>query len=44
MMELWVAQAMSHGIQLSGEVLHQKWTAFADLVGVDVDERLALSN
>ncbi|KAJ7315770.1 hypothetical protein DFH08DRAFT_820348 [Mycena albidolilacea] len=42
MMELWVAQAMSHGIQLSGEVLHQNWTAFADLVGVDADEWLAL--
>jgi hypothetical protein len=44
MMELWVAQAMAQGIQLSGEALSQKWTAFADLVGVDAEDRLALSN
>jgi transposase len=38
MLELWVAQAMSHKIQVSGEVLRQKWTAFADLVGIPADE------
>jgi Tc5 transposase DNA-binding domain len=43
MLELWVEQAMRDKIQLSGEVLRQKWTQFADLCGVSKDERLALS-
>jgi hypothetical protein len=34
---------MSDGVQLSGEMLRQKWTCFADLVGVPEDERLVLS-
>jgi Tc5 transposase DNA-binding domain len=44
MMYLWVSKAMGDGIQLTGEVLCQKWLAFVDLVGVPEDERLKLSN
>jgi len=35
---------MSHNILLTGEVLHQKWTKFADMVGVPNDDCLNLSN
>jgi len=35
---------MGDGVLLAGEVLHQKWNNFADLVGVPEDERLHLSN
>jgi hypothetical protein len=44
MMYLWVSKAMGDGILLTGEVLRQKWHAFADLVGVPGDDRLKLSN
>lgn len=44
MMELWVLKAMGNGILIMGEVLHQKWNVFADLVGVHKDDRLKLSN
>jgi hypothetical protein len=44
MMDLWVSKAMGDGILLTGEVLRQKWTKFADLVGIPQDERLNLSN
>lgn len=44
MMDLWIARAMEDGIDLTGEVLHQKWTKFADLAGIPKDERLHLSN
>ena len=43
MLDLWIAKAMSDEVQLSGEILRQKWTRFADLVGVPMDERLVLS-
>ena len=43
MMDLWVSKAMGDHILLTGEVLHQKWTQFVDLVGVPEDERLKLS-
>jgi len=43
-MELWVLKVMVEGILLTGEVLHQKWTKFADLAGVPQDERLNLSD
>ena len=43
MMELWVSKAMADGILITGEVLRQKWTKFADLVGIPTDERLNLS-
>jgi hypothetical protein len=44
MMYLWVSKAMGDGILLTGEVLRQKWHAFADLVGVPGDDHLKLSN
>jgi Tc5 transposase DNA-binding domain len=44
MMDLWVSKAMGDGILLTGEFLRQKWTKFADLVGIPQDERLNLSN
>ena len=44
MMELWVSKAMGDGILITGEVLHQKWNAFADLVGVHEEDRLKLIN
>ena len=37
-------KAMGDGILLTGEVLRQKWNAFANLVGIPKDERLKLSN
>jgi hypothetical protein len=43
MMELWVSKAMENNLLLTGEVLRQKWTKFADLAGVPDDERLSLS-
>lgn len=43
MLELWVEQAMRDGIDVNGEVLRQKWTAFADLCGIPEEDRLALS-
>ena len=30
MLELWVAKAMEEGVRLTGEVIRQKWTHFAD--------------
>ena len=44
MMDLWVSKAMADGVLLTGEVLRQKWSSFADLDGVPEDERLKLSN
>jgi hypothetical protein len=44
MMELWVSKAMGDGIILTGEVLRQKWTHFANLAGIPDDKRLKLSN
>lgn len=43
MLDLWVSKAMSEGLLLTGEVIRQKWTQFANLVGVPEDERLKLS-
>ena len=44
MMYLWVSKAMGDGILVTGEVLRQKWNAFADLVGIPQEDRLKLSN
>jgi len=44
MMDLWVLKVMSDNILLTGKVLCQKWTRFADLVGVPKDEHLNLSD
>ena len=43
-MDLWVSKAMDENLLLTGEVLRQKWTAFANLVGIPEDERLKLSD
>ena len=43
MIDLWVSKAMDDGILLTGDVLRQKWTKFANLVGIPEDERLNLS-
>ncbi|KAF8218805.1 hypothetical protein L208DRAFT_1347101, partial [Tricholoma matsutake] len=43
MLELWVTKAMPQNVPVNGEILQQKWTHFADLVGVPEDERLSLS-
>lgn len=43
MLELWVSKAMADNLLITGEVLRQKWTKFADLAGVPDDERLRLS-
>ena len=44
MMYLWVSKAMGDGILVTGEVLCQKWNAFADLVGIPQEDQLKLSN
>ena len=44
MLELWVSQAMWNKIMVTGEVLCQKWSTFADLVGVPKDDCLKLSD
>ena len=43
MMDLWIAKAMADNINLTGEVLRQKWTTFAYLAGVPEDEHLTRS-
>ena len=43
MLELWVAKAMVEKVPVNGEILQQKWTCFADLIGVPEDEKLNLS-
>ena len=44
MMDVWVSKAMDDGVLLTGEILRQQWSVFADLVGVPEDERLKLSS
>jgi hypothetical protein len=44
MMVLWIAKAMRDGVHLTGEIIRQKWTRFADLVEIPSGERLALSD
>jgi hypothetical protein len=43
MLDLWVSKAMADNLLITGEVLRQKWTTFANLAGVPEDERLTLS-
>lgn len=43
MLDLWVSRAMADNLLITGEVLRQKWTKFAELAGVPEDERLSLS-
>jgi len=44
MMDLWVSKAMEDKILLTGKVLWQKWSKFADLVGIPEDAQLNLSD
>ena len=44
MLELWVAKSMEDGVRLTGEVIQQKWTHFADIEGIPDDKRLRLSD
>ena len=44
MLDLWVSKAIADQVILTGEVLHQKWQKFADLVGIPEDKRLKLSD
>jgi hypothetical protein len=44
MMDLWVTKACNEGIQLTGDVLREKWRDFEKLAGVPEDKRLKLSN
>lgn len=43
-LELWVSKAAGDGLFLSGEVLRQKWHAFADIAGIPKEDRIGLSN
>ncbi|KAJ8507985.1 hypothetical protein ONZ45_g9701 [Pleurotus djamor] len=42
-LELWTAKAMGDSLQLSGQVLREKWVRFADLFGIPEDQRINLS-
>lgn len=44
MMDLWVLTAMADRINLTSEVLRQKWSTFADMVGIPEEDRLTLSD
>jgi Tc5 transposase DNA-binding domain len=44
MLELWVSKALADGVVLTGQVIRQKWTTFADLAHIPMDERLNLSD
>lgn len=44
MLELWVSQALSNGLVLTGDVIRKKWRDFADLAGIPTDKRLSLSD
>jgi hypothetical protein len=44
MMDLWVTKACNEGVQLTGDILREKWRDFEKLAGVLEDERLKLSN
>ena len=43
MLDLWVSKAMADRLLLTGKVLCQKWTTFADFAGIPEDEHLTLS-
>jgi Tc5 transposase DNA-binding domain len=43
MMDLWIAKAMADNINLTGEVLRQKWTTLANLARIPKDKHLTLS-
>jgi len=43
-MDLWVSKMISDGISLTGKILCQQWTQFADLLGIPKDDHLNLSD
>ena len=43
MLNLWISKALADSVLITGDLICQKWTQFADLVGVPEDERLKLS-
>ena len=43
MLELWVSQAMTNGLLITGEAIRQKWRTFATLAGIPEDDHLKLS-
>jgi hypothetical protein len=43
MLDLWLAKALSDNVNLTGDVLRQKWIAFANLAGVPKADHLSLS-
>ena len=44
MMEIWITQALNRGVKLTGELLRQKWTEFADIRKIPEEDRLTLSS
>ena len=44
MLDLWISQAMRCGNIVTGKILHQKWVAFAELVGISEEDHLKLSD
>ena len=43
MLELWVSQAMTNDLLITGEAIRQKWRTFATLAGIPEDDHLKLS-
>ena len=43
-MDLWVSKAMNDKLLLTGQALRQKWSTFADLVGIPEGDKLKLSD
>ena len=44
MIDLWVSKAMNDKLLLTGQALRQKWSTFADLVGIPEGDKLKLSD
>jgi hypothetical protein len=44
MLELWVTKTQKDKVHLSGEILRQKWTQFADMCDIPADKRVKLSD
>jgi hypothetical protein len=44
MMEFWVTTALNNGVKLTGDLIRQKWTEFADIRKIPEEDRLALSS
>ncbi len=44
MLDLWVEKALAAKIHLTGDIICQKWTDFADQLAIPQDDRLKLSD